>query len=316
MLRPIMLMAIGAIISISVTNIIMSSFRHPEREIVMSATAASQNKSVGQDSSSVQQGITQQVEASKNALAQLIDFEVPEQFQGKVIRDILPKSGEKVIALTFDDGPWRTTTGQVLDILKKNNIKATFFWVGKHLERYPEIATQVVGEGHVIGNHTWSHQYHNFNAAAAAKEIEDTSALIYKTTGVKTAFFRPPGGKLKTGVAGYAQKNKYAIMMWSVDSGDSRSGHVSASTLVNSVLKGASSGGIVLMHDGGGNRSTTVEALPQIIAGLKKQGYKFVTLPELLKKQDAALQSEPQKPSRGPTDATQGQNGSQKPLTE
>lgn len=316
LLQRSILIALIAIICISVTNIVLSSFRHPEQGIVMSATAASQDKVVKQQRSTVQEGIAQQVEVSKNTLGQLIDFEVPEQFQGKVIRDIQPNTGAKEIALTFDDGPWRKTTAQVLDILKKNNIKATFFWVGKHLQLYPDIAPQVIAEGHAIGNHTWSHQYHKFDPAGAAKEIEDTAALIYKTTGVKTAFFRPPGGNLKNGLSGYAQKNQYAVMMWSVDSGDSRGHGVSAPALINNVLKGAKSGGIVLMHDGGGNRSTTVEALPKIIEGLRKEGYKFVTLPELLQSQEAAVKSEQQKQSPSPANDAQGQNGQQKPFAE
>ncbi len=310
-LRRGIFIALVTIICIFVTNLILSSSRHPSQAVVISApaTAASQTKSVKQDNLSVQEGITQQLEASKNALNQVVDFAVPEQFQGKIIHDIQSNNSEKVVALTFDDGPWRKTTAQVLDILKKNNIKATFFWVGKHLQLYPDIAPQVIADGHAIGNHTWSHQYHKFAQAEAAKEIDDTAALIYKTTGVKTALFRPPGGNLKNGLAAYAQKNKYAIMMWSVDSGDSHGHHVAAPNLVSSVLKAAKSGGIVLMHDGGGNRSTTVEALPQIIDGLRKEGYKFVTLPEL-------LQMQSQKTSSSPSDARQVQSSEPKPLTE
>lgn len=213
-------------------------------------------------------------------------FPVPTEYQGKTIYQVKPKHQEKVIALTFDDGPWGKTTLQVLDILKKNDIKATFFWVGEQLQSYPAVARRVVAEGHAIGNHTWHHSYRQMDEARAAKEIDDTAALIYKTTGVTTSYFRPPGGILQNGLAAYAQKNNYAVMMWSINSVDSSRHRLAAPKLVKNILKSAFPGSIVLLHDGGGNHSTTVQALPQIVEKLKKQGYKFVTLPELLQNQE------------------------------
>jgi Predicted xylanase/chitin deacetylase len=121
------------------------------------------------------------------------------------------------------------------------------------------------------------------NQQAAAYEIDHTSDLIFQTTGVKTNLFRPPGGIMHNGVAAYARNKKYAIIMWSADSVDYR--RPSPSVLLNRVLKESRPGGIVLMHDGGGNRSHTVAALPQIISKLRQQGYRFVTIPELLELQ-------------------------------
>ena len=217
-------------------------------------------------------------------------FSVPTKFKAKIVKNVTPVGKEKVIALTFDDGPWPRTTSQVLDILKKNEIKATFFWIGQNLQAYPKIAQQVVTDGHAIGNHTWHHWYRWMNQSTAAHEIEDTAELIYKTTGIRTSIFRPPGGVLNNGVADYAEKKNYTIAMWSVDSIDYR--RPSAQKLVKNVIGKVQPGGIVLMHDGGGNRSTTVKALPQIIAQLKEQGYSFVTVPELLE-----LTSSPVKPT-------------------
>ncbi|MGQ4647892.1 polysaccharide deacetylase family protein [Lyngbya aestuarii] len=211
---------------------------------------------------------------------------VPEQFQGEIIYQVKPVGTEKVVALTFDDGPWPNTTSQVLDILKKNDIKATFFLVGKHLKRYPEAARRIAAEGHIIGNHTWSHMTHDLDELTAAREIENAGKLIYEVTGVKTSLFRPPGGHLGGGIVPYAKKQKYATMMWSADSKDYL---VSAPILIDNVLSRVESGGIVLLHDGGGNRRATVEALPQIISALQQRGYKFVTVPELLE-----MQAEPQ----------------------
>jgi peptidoglycan/xylan/chitin deacetylase (PgdA/CDA1 family) len=213
-----------------------------------------------------------------------LDFSVPRQFQGKTIYGAKLKSEEKVIALTFDDGPYPLTTLKVLDILKQNNIKATFFWVGAAVKQYPQIANAVVASGEAIGNHTWHHWYKNMDSATATHEIDDTAAIIYKTTGVKTSIFRPPGGFLHNGVANVAKKEKDAVVMWSVSSADT-DWHAQPQAFVNNVLKGAKPGSIVLMHDGGGNHTKTVKALPQIIAGLKQRGYQFVTVPELLKMQ-------------------------------
>jgi len=213
---------------------------------------------------------------------------VPSRFQGAIINHAKLTKGEKVIALTFDDGPWAESTAQILDILKKNNIKATFFVVGQMLKTYPELGKRIAFEGHVLGNHTWHHWYHYFNPQAAAFEIDNTSNLIYQTTGVKTTLFRPPGGIMHNGVADYARNKKYAIVMWSADSVDySRPG---VPRLIRNVTKQSKPGGIVLMHDGGGNRSHTVEALPQIISHFRKQGYRFVTIPELLQMEDQELQ--------------------------
>ncbi|MBD0342873.1 MAG: polysaccharide deacetylase family protein, partial [Microcoleus sp. Co-bin12] len=182
--------------------------------------------------------------------------------------------------------PWPTTTKQILEILKKNNIKATFFWVGRYLQAYPEIGKQVAAAGHAIGNHTWNHQYLKYNEDGAAREIDRTSSLIEKLTGIQTSIFRPPGGILNNGLAAYAQKKNYAVVMWSADSFDWRT---LTESLMDNVMRQAKSGGIVLMHDGGGNRARTVKALPDIIARLRKEGYIFVTVPELLQMQEQEL---------------------------
>ncbi|NJM20157.1 MAG: polysaccharide deacetylase family protein [Richelia sp. RM2_1_2] len=204
----------------------------------------------------------------------------PTSFNGKIIYEIKPIGNKKVIALTFDDGPWKNSTRQTLDILKKNNIKATFFVVGQALKNNPELGKQVITEGHAIANHTWHHWYHFMNPQVAAFEIDKTTDLIYQVTGVKTNLFRPPGGHLSNGLVAHARNKKYATLMWSADSRDFQ--QPAPETLVNNVIKNARPGGIILLHDGGGDRTRTIQALPQIIAKLKQQGYSFVTIPELL----------------------------------
>jgi peptidoglycan-N-acetylglucosamine deacetylase len=226
--------------------------------------------------------------------------DVPSNFQGVVLNAAKLPPEKKVIALTFDDGPWPNSTAQVLDILKKNNIKSTFFVVGQNVKNYPDLTKQIVNDGHVIANHTWHHWYHHMNPQVAAYEVANTTDIIYKTTGVKTSLFRPPGGNMRNGVAAYAKSNKYAVIMWSSDSMDySRPG---VPRLINNIFREAKPGGIVLMHDGGGDRTHTVKALPEIISRFRKQGYEFVTVPELLEMENqyspvvAQKKSKSQKP--------------------
>jgi peptidoglycan/xylan/chitin deacetylase (PgdA/CDA1 family) len=250
----------------------------------------SQEQKPSSNINQLKQAIAHRVEFSQQALAQLqgmrFQSTVPDQFQGTTIREAKLDSQHKAIALTFDDGPWPTTTKQILEILKKNNIKATFFWVGRYLQAYPDIGKQVAAAGHAIGNHTWNHQYIKYNEDGAAREIDRTSSLIEELTGIQTSIFRPPGGILNNGLAAYAQKKNYAVVMWSADSFDWRT---LTESLMDNVMRQAKSGGIVLMHDGGGNRARTVKALPDIIARLRKEGYIFVTVPELLQMQEQEL---------------------------
>jgi peptidoglycan/xylan/chitin deacetylase (PgdA/CDA1 family) len=117
--------------------------------------------------------------------------------------------------------------------------------------------------------------------ATAKSEIEKTNDLIYQTTGVKTSLFRPPGGYLNNGLAAYAKSQKNSVVMWSATSADTDP-RAKYQVFVKNILRDAKPGAIVLMHDGGGNRERTVKALPEIINGLKQQGYRFVTVPELL----------------------------------
>ncbi|MGH2414970.1 MAG: polysaccharide deacetylase family protein, partial [Brasilonema sp.] len=136
--------------------------------------------------------------------------------------------------------------------------------------------------------HTWHHWYHYFNPQAAAYEIDSTTDLIYQVTGAKTTLFRPPGGMMHNGVAAYAKNRSYSIIMWSADSIDYS--RPAVPKLIKNVMRDSKPGGIVLMHDGGGNRSKTVQALPQIISNFRKQGYRFVTVPELLEIENQELQ--------------------------
>jgi len=212
--------------------------------------------------------------------------DIPAQFRGQTIYRATLPNNEKVIALTFDDGPWPDSI-RILDILRENDVKATFFWLGQNVPRYPEIVRRTIAEGHAIGNHTWNHRYPNMDAATAAAEVDNTAAKIFQETGVRTVLFRPPGGYLNNGVAAYAKRKNYAVVMWSIDTKDYL--QPAAKTLADRVIRQAHPGAIVLMHDGGGSRRRTVEALPMIIQRLRQQGYRFATVQELLAIQAGTL---------------------------
>ena len=234
----------------------------------------------------------------QQAQAKGFSTDVPSNFQGIVISEAKLPPEKKVIALTFDDGPWPNTTAKVLDILKKNRIKSTFFVVGQNVKNYPDLTKQIVADGNIIANHTWHHWYHQMNAQAAAYEVANTTDIIYQTTGVRTSLFRPPGGIMNNGVAAYAKNNKYAVIIWSADSMDYS--RPAVPRLMNNIFREAKPGGIVLMHDGGGDRSNTVKALPEIISRFRKQGYEFVTVPELLEMQDQHPQLTAKNKSKSP----------------
>lgn len=216
------------------------------------------------------------------AIAQLPrDFSIPSAYQGQIIHRVAWPHPQKMVALTFDDGPWGESTAQILNILNQYQVPATFFWVGQHLQRFPELAQQIAAAGHAIGNHSWSHPTRPMSPATAAQEYERTQQLIQALTGHAPHLFRPPGGALHTGLSAYAQQRGAAVMMWSADSQDYM---LSAPRLTHNVLSQTQPGGIILLHDGGGDRTPTVQSLPKIIATLRQQGYEFVTVPELLQR--------------------------------
>lgn len=193
------------------------------------------------------------------------------------VKDALPTldPNKKYIALTFDDGPNDTTTPQILDILKQNDVKATFFMLGQMVEANPTIAKRVHDEGHEIGSHTYSHQQLNAMTGDPLKEeIQKADKAIFNATGILPRSMRPPYGAVNEEVATVAAK---AIIQWDIDTMDWQSGNAAA--VLNVVQQHAYNGGIVLMHD---IHQDSLEALPNIIAYLKEQGYEMVTVDQLL----------------------------------
>lgn len=194
------------------------------------------------------------------------------------------KTTRKLAALTFDDGPDDRFTPQVLDVLKKHRVKATFFLMGRRVHKHPEIVRRIVREGHAIGNHTWSHPNLNkLKLPAVRRELERTGKELEAIAGVRTALFRPPYGNATEDVVDLAHRLGMRTIRWSVDTRDWEgydSQHILK--LVGQQLK---PGGIILQHSAGGEgqeMGNTVEALEQLIPRWKREGYRFVTVPELL----------------------------------
>ncbi|TQR14232.1 polysaccharide deacetylase family protein [Psychrobacillus soli] len=199
--------------------------------------------------------------------------------KGYVLWDI--KTEEKVIALTFDDGPHSTYTTQILDLLAQYDAKATFFVIGERAEKMPDIILKMGQAGHEIANHTYSHPY-NITSEKLKDELEKTNEIIHDITGSYPLFYRPVGGSYDDSIINTAVENGYRVVMWSwhQDTKDWTSPGVDK--IVSTVLSGAKPGNIVLFHDAGGDRSQTVKALEEILPELEKQGYEFVTISELL----------------------------------
>lgn len=195
---------------------------------------------------------------------------------------------EKVIALTFDDGPSPEYTPLILDVLKKHNVKATFFLVGKHVKKYPDVARRILAEGHEIGNHTYSHRDLVPSTRKKLKrEILQNQELIKEYLGVKTVLFRPPRGIYSEAVRQFVVQNGLLMVLWSM-SGIDWAG-TPASLIAKRILRYAHPGAIILLHDSGAlirseghSRINTAKALDKAIPILKEKGYKFVTVSELI----------------------------------
>ena len=185
------------------------------------------------------------------------------------------------VALTFDDGP-SPYTPQVLAMLKHYNVHATFFLWGQHVQQYPTYAQQELAAGNALGNHTWSHpDLTTLSAAGVTTELTEAQNVIRQATGYTPTMFRPPYGSHNSNVLAVAgQVGLSSTIIWSYAPLDWEM--PGTSVIASRVLSNTSNGSIILLHDGGGDRSQTVAALPTIIQGLQARGLRLVTVPQLL----------------------------------
>lgn len=193
---------------------------------------------------------------------------------------------QKKVALTFDDGPNEPYTSEILDVLKKANVHATFFVLGKNVERYPDTVKRMFQEGHVVGNHSYSHPDMILETDAQVRhQIQEAEQAIEKVTTQKPILFRPPYGLDDPLTFLQTEKLCYDVIKWSVSAEDWRRPGVNQ--IVDRVTRNTHNGAIILMHDGdklrhGSDRSQTVAALAILIPALRQQGYELVTVPDLL----------------------------------
>jgi peptidoglycan/xylan/chitin deacetylase (PgdA/CDA1 family) len=190
----------------------------------------------------------------------------------------------KNVFLTFDDGPNEPYTSQILNILKKFHVKASFFVCGKNVERYPQVANNIVKEGHLIANHTYSHSRFLAYTGLLPKEIEKTKKIIQEITNKNSKFFRPPWGIVTPWLKKYLKNHDYKLVLYDIEAYDWRK--TSAAMIVKKVLEKVRLNSIILLHDGRGtyfnsNRLQTVNALPYIIKKLTEEGYKFERIDKL-----------------------------------
>ena len=187
----------------------------------------------------------------------------------------------RAVALTFDDGPWPGHTERVLHVLRRFHVRATFFMVGAQVEGYPELVRRVERQGHEIGNHTMHHPesppFADMIDRRVAAEMSEANELLADER-VHPTLFRPPGGSYDADVVEQARLQGMRTVLWSVDPQDWRASRT-RKAIVRSVLKHVQAGSIVLLHDGGGDAEHTIAALPDIIRGIRKRGFRFVTVP-------------------------------------
>ncbi|MEO6846345.1 MAG: polysaccharide deacetylase family protein [Chthoniobacterales bacterium] len=183
------------------------------------------------------------------------------------------------IAMTFDDGPSKTLTPRLLDILKQRGIKATFFMLGENVEANPDIVKRIAAEGHEVANHSWSHPPLNKLAAGGLDhEIGDTTTAILNASGTRPVLLRPPYGAT-TNTLDHFFKTKYGlqVVLWSVDPLDWK--YHDSERVKSVILKETRPGSIILSHD---IHKTTVDAMPATLDALLAKGYKFVTVSQLI----------------------------------
>jgi len=253
---------------------------------------ASTNTTIHEDNNSTNQ--------NTEPIASYLDEQPPQQYSNKPIYDIYtvaeranrnlshalpavtPYYGEKTVYLTFDDGPDPDNTPIVLDILKANNIKATFFVIGNNIEKHPDILKRIYVEGHAIGNHSYNHVYRDLYKSPKAyiDQLQTTDTIIKNVIGVRPRISRAPGGSAGSFTKAYWELLKslgYIEVGWNVSSGDAST--AKAPQIINNIAyqmenKFLWSHAIVLMHDGRGH-TETVAALPEIIKYFKERGFEF-----------------------------------------
>lgn len=188
----------------------------------------------------------------------------------------------KLVALSFDDGPYPLRTPLLLDVLADLHVRATFFLVGNDAAQYPLLTERIAHDGHEIANHTLTHPEHfeNLDAAEVAAELSGGASLLerYASDPAIRTMMRPPHGRYSEGTVRAAQRAGYQVILWNDDPGDWRA-RIPAARLAQHVENNASAPDIILLHSG---RISTIEMLPEVVARFRKAGFTFVTVGEMM----------------------------------
>ncbi len=211
-----------------------------------------------------------------------------------VARLVRGNPARKEIALTFDDGPHGYRTEQLLDLLKRENVKATFFVVGKMVDKYPDLVRRAAAEGHEIGNHTYDHlRLPGLPPALVEAELREGDAAITRAIGSSVRLYRPPGGEYDQQVVEAAGRLGDVMVLWTDDPGDFT--QPGAIVIEQRALRSIEPGAILLLHDG---IAQTLQILPDLIHNLRQQGYRFVTVSGMARQPGAITTGGPHVPRK------------------
>lgn len=196
----------------------------------------------------------------------------------KIIKEFKAEAKDRFIALTFDDGPHHANTREILDILRRENAKGTFFVLGSRAETYPDIVARMAAEGHDVGNHTWEHRgLAKSGSAEALQSLRRTNELISGITGKPCMIVRPPYGQTNQRVRSLIHGQGWHEIMWDSDSRDWE--NKNPDRILYRVMRSVSPGSIVLFHD---IHPGAAQMLPTLIKAFKNNGYRFITISELI----------------------------------
>ncbi len=212
------------------------------------------------------------------------------QVYGRTFTGMRP--GSRLLALTYDDGPNDPYTWRLLEVLERHGAKATFFLIGRFVQQKPEIARALVAAGHVIGNHTWDHPNLIFaSSTEVRRQLQQAQRAIFDATGVEPKLFRPPFGGRRPATLRMARAMGLQPIMWNVSCYDWKP--ISVDEIVLRAARQIRGGDVILLHDGeyhriGVDRSRSLEASDRILSRYKAEGYEFVTIPEIMERQQLA----------------------------
>jgi peptidoglycan/xylan/chitin deacetylase (PgdA/CDA1 family) len=197
------------------------------------------------------------------------------------VTETKPSKNDKLIALTFDDGPDKRYTTDILDILKEKGVKATFFVVGQQVTKNPEVLQRIVDEGHAVGNHTYHHKdLSKLNKQQIIEEVKTSDAAIKKAIGYTPSMVRAPYGAVSDTLKVLLKSNNRELVGWNIDTRDWAG--TSSADIRKMIKNEAKPGGIILMHSFGGKHiKNTVQALPDVIDDLVEKGYTLVTADQI-----------------------------------